>query len=123
MTAPLSSFILVITIMIDRPASKTPDLFHAIADANRRRLLELLREEERCVQDLVPHLGITIGAVSQHLKVLHEAGLVTRRKAGRHRYYRADPAALAAIHRWVARFREEWQERLERLEGYLREPS
>ena len=123
MTAPLPSYILAVTIMMTEPADKTPDLFQAIADPKRRRLLELLHREERCVQDLVPHLGITIGAVSQHLKVLLEAGLVTRRKAGRHRYYRADPEALAAIHSWIARFREDWQARLDRLEGYLKEPS
>ena len=115
MTAPPPSYILAITIMMTDPADKTPDEFHAIADPKRRRLLELLQREELCVQDLVPHLGITIGAVSQHLKVLLEAGLVTRRKAGRHRYYRTDPAALAAVHDWTAKFRNDWQARLNRL--------
>ena len=104
----------------DRPVPHKPvDVFHAIADANRRRLLELLRDEERCVQDLVPHLGITFGAVSQHLKVLLDSGLVTRRKAGRHRYYRAVPGALDDVHAWVAHYRAFWEERLDRLERHL----
>ena len=103
-----------------RPAPERPaDVFHAIADANRRRLLDLLRDEERCVQDLVPHLGITIGAVSQHLKVLLEGGLVTRRKAGRHRYYRAVPNALGEVQAWVEHHRVFWETQLDRLERHL----
>ena len=103
------------------PTNKTPDVFHAIADPNRRRLLDLLREEEHCVQDLVPHLGVTIGAVSQHLKILLESGLVTRRKAGRHRYYRAAPQALDEVHDWTQRYRAFWESRLDRLGRYLEE--
>jgi DNA-binding transcriptional ArsR family regulator len=101
--------------------SKLPDVFHAVADANRRRLLDLLRERERCVQDLVPHLRITVGAVSQHLKVLLAAGLVTRRKQGRHRYYRATPEALREIHEWTEQYEKFWQGRLKKLGQYLDE--
>ena len=109
----------------DKPPPEKPaldrgaDVFHAIADANRRRLLDLLRDEERCVQDLVPHLGITIGAVSQHLKVLLDGGLVTRRKAGRHRYYRAVPNALGEVQAWVEHHRVFWESQLDRLERHL----
>lgn len=98
---------------------KTGDVFHAIADANRRRLLELLREHEHCVQDLVPHLGITVGGVSQHLKVLLDSGLVTRRKQGRQRFYRASPEALDEVHAWTERYRRFWTERLDRLGSVL----
>lgn len=101
--------------------SKLPDVFHAIADSNRRRLLDLLREEERCVQDLVPHLRITLGAVSQHLKILLETGLVTRRKQGRHRFYRTRPEALREVHDWTAQYRAFWESRLDRLGEYLDE--
>lgn len=94
---------------------KTPDVFHAIADGNRRRLLDLLRGQERSVQELVPHLGISIGAVSQHLKILLEAGLVSRRKQGRHRYYRADPDGLRSAYEWIARHQSFWDERFDRL--------
>ena len=111
--------------MTQSPDSKAavsrPDVFHAIADPNRRRLLDLLLAEERCVQELVPHLGITIGAVSQHLKVLLESGLVTRRKAGRYRYYRAAPEALDQVYRWTQQYRAFWQRRLDRLGEVLDE--
>jgi len=97
------------------------DVFHAVADANRRKLLDLLSEGERPVQDLVPHFDITFQAVSQHLHVLAEAGLVTRRKQGRYRYYRAQPAALKGVYDWSGRYRGFWENRLERLGSYLDE--
>jgi DNA-binding transcriptional ArsR family regulator len=100
--------------------SKT-DVFHAVADANRRKLLDLLSDGEQPVQNLVPHLDITFQAVSQHLHILAEAGLVTRRKQGRYRYYRAQPAALQDVHDWTGRYRAFWENRLERLGGYLDE--
>ncbi len=73
------------------------------------------------MQDLVPHLGITIGAVSQHLKVLLNAGLVVRRKQGRHRFYRAQPHALKEVYDWTAQYETLWQSSLKRLGTYLDE--
>ena len=98
---------------------KHSDVFHAIGDSNRRKLLDLLRDRERSVQALVPHFDITIGAVSQHLKILLESGLVSRRKEGRFRYYRARPKALKKVHDWTARYRRFWESRLDRLGNYL----
>jgi len=95
------------------------DTFHAIADPNRRRLLDLLREREQSVQQLVPHLGITVGGVSQHLKILRESGLVKRRKQGRFCYYRAEPLALRDIDDWIEQYRHFWSGRLKRLGRYL----
>lgn len=97
------------------PSGKHVDVFHAIGDPNRRKLLDLLRDRERSVQALVPHLGITVGAVSQHLKILLDSGLVVRRKDGRYRYYRARPRALRRVYRWTARYRRFWESRLDRL--------
>lgn len=101
--------------------SKPSDVYHAIADPNRRRLLDLLREEEHSVQQLMPHFDVTIGAISQHLKVLLESGLVARRKEGRFRYYRAQPETLKEVHDWTERYREFWESRLDRLGSYLDE--
>lgn len=98
---------------------KAGDVYHAIADGNRRRLLELLIEDERSVNECAPHFGITLGAVSQHLKVLLDAGLVERRKQGRYRYYRAAPAALREVHEWTAQYRRFWEASLDRLGDYL----
>lgn len=99
--------------------SKQVDVFQVIADPNRRRLLELLYGKELSVQELMPHFNITIGAISQHLKILFEVGLVARRKAGRFRFYRAKPRALKEVHDWTGQYREFWQSRLDRLGDYL----
>jgi DNA-binding transcriptional ArsR family regulator len=95
------------------------DPFHAIADRNRRKILDLLLDGERSVQELVPHLGITVGGVSQHLQVLQSAGLVARRADGRRRIYRIEPSALHAIHLWLAKYDRFWRSRMKKLEGYL----
>lgn len=100
-----------------------PDVYAAIADANRRRLLELLSEREHSVQELVPYFNVTTGAVSQHLKILLDSGMVLRRKQGRYRYYRARPAALKDVHEWTERFRRLWESRLDNLGEYLDEAS
>lgn len=100
-----------------------PEVYLAIADANRRRLLELLSEREHSVQELVPHFKVTVGAVSQHLKILLDSGLVMRRKQGRYRYYRASPRALKEVHDWTRRFERFWESRLDRLGEYLDGPS
>ena len=95
------------------------DVYHAIADANRRKLLTLLCERERSVQELMPHFDVTMGAVSQHLKILLASGLVTRRKDGRFRLYRAAPEALREVHDWTEQYRRFWEARLDRLEDHL----
>lgn len=99
--------------------SKTPDVYQAIADVNRRRLLELLCEQERAVHDLVSNFSMTFGAISQHLKVLRETGLVSCRKQGRFRYYRAKPDALKEVHNWSEQYRQFWETHLDRLGDVL----
>lgn len=99
----------------------TADVYHAISDPNRRRLLDLLSGGEHSVQDLMPFFTVTVGAISQHLKVLLECGLVLRRKQGRHRVYRANPQALREVHDWTAQFSTFWESRLDRLGDYLDE--
>lgn len=95
------------------------DVFNAIADPSRRRLLDLLRDEERSVQDLMTHFDVTLGAVSQHLAILLKSGLVARRKAGRFRYYRTNARALREVHEWSEQYRAFWEGRLDRLGDYL----
>ena len=90
---------------------------------NRRKLLDLLRDRERTVQDLASNLEITVGGVSQHLQILHACGLVTRRKAGRHRYYRSSAEPLKEVYEWVGRYQRFWAGRLDELGNYLDEQS
>jgi DNA-binding transcriptional ArsR family regulator len=77
------------------------DVYRAIADPTRRAMLDILAERERPVEDLVARFGVTYSAVSQHLSVLHEAGLVSRRAEGRHRLYRTVPGPLQAVQAWT----------------------
>jgi DNA-binding transcriptional ArsR family regulator len=97
----------------------TDEVFHAIADANRRKLLDMLAGGDFPAQELASHFDVSFAAVSQHLKVLHQAGLVKRRAAGRQRIYSLAPLRLRAVDDWTARYRTFWQGRLKRLRSYL----
>jgi len=77
------------------------DIFRTLADANRRRLLELLAGGPRSGTELAASLVLSRSAVSQHLKILREAGLVKVRKAGRQHHYRLDPAPLRPVQQWL----------------------
>ena len=93
--------------------------FAAVSEPARRRILELLRERERPVGDLVEHLQLSQPGVSKHLRVLREAGLVRVRRDGKRRWYglRAEP--LAELDQWLAPYRQYWGGRLEALEQHL----
>lgn len=80
------------------------DALLAFADPSRRAILDRLAEGERAVGELVAALGLSQPAVSQHLKVLLEAGLVTVRREGRRRLYRASPDGLDEVRREVERY-------------------
>jgi DNA-binding transcriptional ArsR family regulator len=95
------------------------DIYRAIAEPNRRKILELLQTEDRAVQSLQPHLGITLGAVSQHLQLLLRSGLVSRTKLGKQRIYRLEAQRLREVDAWVNQFQGFWQDRLDKLGLYL----
>ena len=96
-----------------------PDAFHAIAEGNRRVLLEALREGERPVGALVEASGLSYSLVSQHLSVLLDAGVVERRPDGRRRIYGIQAGPLRAVYDWTATYEAFWQERVERLRRQL----
>jgi DNA-binding transcriptional ArsR family regulator len=93
--------------------------FEILAEPNRRLILDLLRERERSVGELVEHLALSQPGVSKHLRVLREAGLVEVRHDAQRRLYglRAEP--LAEIDTWIEPYRRFWASRLDTLEGYL----
>lgn len=98
------------------PRTARRDAFAAIADPTRRRLLESLAAGERSVAELTDGTGVTIAAVSLHLQMLRETGLVSRRVAGRQRYYRLEPAPLREITEWATRLSAFWEERASLLQ-------
>jgi len=84
-------------------------------------LLERLAAGDRAVCELTYDLDMSQAAVSQHLRVLREAGLVTARKDGRHRYYQLRPAGLTELRDWLDELEQFWRERLAALGDYLGE--
>jgi DNA-binding transcriptional ArsR family regulator len=109
-----------------RPRKRTgtaqpADRFAALADATRRHLLERLAGSDLAVSELMTGLEISQAAVSQHLRVLREAGLVTARQEGRNVYYQLRPAGLTELRVWLDELERFWQERLAALGDYLRQ--
>ncbi|MFP6871258.1 MAG: metalloregulator ArsR/SmtB family transcription factor [Nitrospinota bacterium] len=100
-------------------SQKESTVFHAIADKNRRRMMDLLVERERPVNEIAAHFKISKSAVSQHLKVLYKAGLVQRRVEGPFRFYQASPHALREVYDWTSRYEKFWIQRLQKLGDYL----
>jgi DNA-binding transcriptional ArsR family regulator len=98
-------------------------VFEVVAEANRRRILDLLREGERPVGDLVLALGMSQPAVSKHLRVLREAGVVEVRIDGARRLYRLRPEPLREIDDWLTPYRASWRDRLDALEHHLDDMS
>jgi DNA-binding transcriptional ArsR family regulator len=93
--------------------------FEVLAEPNRRRILDLLRVAERPVGDLVDELAVSQPAVSKHLRVLREAGLVEVRSDAQRRLYRVRTAPLRAIDEWLEPYRRLWESRLDDLERHL----
>jgi DNA-binding transcriptional ArsR family regulator len=88
------------------------DAAAAIADPIRRRVLELVRDDERSAGSLAAEFAVSRPAVSRHLRVLREAGLVTERRAGKHRLYQANLEPLAELRHWLDDY---WAGRLSAL--------
>ena len=99
----------------------TSDVFNAIAEPQRRQILNLLALGERSVNDMAGTLQFRQPQVSKHLKVLKEVGLVTVRGDGQHRLYKLNGENLKPIHDWVKDFEHLWNERFDRLAEYLAE--
>jgi DNA-binding transcriptional ArsR family regulator len=93
--------------------------FSVIAEPRRREILDLLREGELPVGDLVDRLGLSQPAVSKHLRVLRDAGLVDVRPDGQRRLYRLQPGPLAELDEWLAPYRALWSRSLDRLDQHL----
>src|ERR687898_981782 len=93
--------------------------FAVLAEPNRRRILDELRQGERGVGGLVGRLSLSQPAVSKHLRGLREADLVAARVDKQHRRYRLRPAPLAEVDAWLAPYRRFWAERLDALEAHL----
>ena len=97
--------------------------FAALADPTRASIIEALAEGERTAGDLVALFPISQPAVSQHLRVLREAGLVTASKEAQRRVYRLDARPLREIDRWLENYRRCWADKLDDLERHMDEEA
>ena len=99
----------------------TSDVFNAIAEANRREILDALITGEKAVGAIVNDLSMSQPQVSKHLRVLSEVGLVRCRAEGRRRLYRLEPEHLRPLHEWVGKYEQAWNDRMDRMDVYLQE--
>lgn len=107
-----------------RIASKhQPDVFGAISHPARRQMLDLLIDTDSSVNTLTASFQMSRPAVSQHLRVLLDAGLVTEQRHGRERRYRLVPESLSPVREWIAHYERFWDNHLQRLQDLLAKKS
>jgi DNA-binding transcriptional ArsR family regulator len=95
------------------------DVLTALAEPNRRRIVDELRRTQSSVGDLVVALRMSQPAVSKHLRVLREAGVVSARTAAQQRIYRLEPGPFQQLEAWLAPYRSLWTHHLDALERHL----
>ena len=97
------------------------DVFQAIADPVRREIIDLLAEEPRTVNAVAEQFNISRPAVSKHIKILHECGLIKFAAKGRERHCIIIPEELSKVSDWVTQHRMLWESQLDAFENYLKE--
>jgi DNA-binding transcriptional ArsR family regulator len=102
-------------------SSTTLDVFNAMGEARRREILDTLISGEKAVGTIVDDLSLSQPQVSKHLRVLSEVGLVRSRAEGRRRLYSLQPARLRPLHDWLLKYEQAWNERMDRMDDYLKE--
>ena len=102
-------------------SSTTLDVFNAIGEARRRDILDTLLAGEKAVGTIVNELSMPQPQVSKHLRVLSEVGLVRCRAKGRRRLYSLAPDHLQPFYDWLAKYEQAWNERMDRMDDYLKD--
>ncbi|MFV1998100.1 MAG: ArsR/SmtB family transcription factor [Acidiferrobacterales bacterium] len=98
---------------------KLDQIFHALADTTRRRILDQLKKHPRRVTDLARHHDMSLNAVSKHLKVLEKADLIKRRVQGRTHLCSFNGPRLKEVEKWMGHYREFWEKRLDALDDFV----
>ena len=104
-------------------SATTSDVFNAVAEPQRRKILNLLAGGERSVNDIAGALNLRQPQASKHLSVLRQVGLVSVRGAGQQRLYALDGTHLKPIYDWVSTFEQFWSQRFDGLADYLKRPT
>ena len=96
-----------------------PDVFHALADPTRRSILDQLRDGAKPVHDIARGFPVSRPAISKHLRVLQESGLLSEKREGRERYYRLNPEPLRDVEHWLNGYRRFWAIHLASLKRHV----
>ena len=97
------------------------DVFQAIADPNRREIIGLIAKEKLTLNGVAKHFDVSRPAISKHIKILTECGLITIRQSGRERYCEAKLEKLNEVSDWVEQYKQFWETKLDALKVYLAE--
>lgn len=97
------------------------DVFQAIADPNRRAIISLIAKEKLTLNGVAEHFEVSRPAISKHIKILTECGLITIQQSGRERYCEARLEKLNEVSHWVEQYKKFWETKLDALEVYLAE--
>lgn len=101
------------------PIEATRDVFQAIADPNRRRIIDLLAKEPMTLNAIADKFHISRPAISQHIKHLTECGIVEIEQKGRERYCKIQPQNLIPAFLWLEKYQKQWEERIDSFERYV----
>jgi DNA-binding transcriptional ArsR family regulator len=104
-------------------AASLDAIFAALSDPIRRRILDLLAHAESCVTDLAKPFSVSLPAVSKHLRVLENAGLIKRERDGRVHRLRFEPKAMRDAADWIERYRGFWEGQFDALADFLEKPQ
>lgn len=99
------------------------DVFQAIADPTRRAIIGLLASQSLNLNALADHFPVSRPAISKHIKILTECGLIHVRKEGRERYCQANLHQLQQVSAWIEQYRKFWETKLDALESFLKEQN
>jgi len=105
--------------MVNYKSSLLNDVFGALADPTRRRILEHLAHGDQCVTDLARPHNMSLPAVSKHLRVLEDAGLIRRQRNGRVHQMKLEAKPMREARAWIDRYRKFWEGNLDQFEKYL----
>jgi DNA-binding transcriptional ArsR family regulator len=95
------------------------DVFQAIADPTRRQIIGLIAKDPMNLNAIADKFDISRPAISQHIKILHECGIIEIEKTGRERYCRIQPDNLKEVADWIQQYKGLWEEKLDSFEKYL----
>ena len=101
------------------PIEATRDVFQAIADPNRRRIIDLLAKEPMTLNAIADKFHISRPAISQHIKHLTECGIVEIEQKGRERYCKIQPQNLIPAFLWLEQYQKQWEKRIDSFEQYV----